>query len=127
MAARKQDIVTRATGRLGSLHTRNAEASYELIQRAFERLAWIGGIADGQPPVDLPEISASEQIQALGQILKFAVKYFPGLKSFGDVEKRLMKSLEPGGAMYRRLVELGWTPPAPRNAPIDAQGEEARH
>lgn len=124
MPAKKTDLVKKASGRLGSLHTRHAEASYELIQAAFERLAWLGGLTDRELP---DEISVSEQIQALGTILRFAVKYFPGLKSFGDVEKRLLKSLEPGGALFRRLLELGWTPPAPHGGSVEAQGEEARH
>lgn len=111
------------------INRRNIEASFDMVVRSFERLAKIGGISDeplelapGQDPPTL-----GEQIGALGQILKVAHKYFPELRSFGDIEKRLWKSLEPGGALYRRLVEFGWTPPQPKLPPELPEPEEARH
>ena len=77
-----------------------------------------------------PSLYPSIRIQAISAALKYARHYYHRVVSRYELERRLERSLEPGGKLWTRLTEAGWIPPTPAAAPpngANGKGEHVRH
>ena len=69
-------------------------------------------------------------LRAVEMDLQLREKYFNKITSRDELERRLQRSLEPGGRLWTRLCEAGWVPPTPAATPpngANGKGEHVRH